>query len=365
PADHPAAPQVVSGGGKVLTTPKVVTITYNSDPHQADLDAAVSEMAATSFWAETTAEYGVGPLTVLPPIHLADAAPKSLTDTTLEATLAANLSGNSPAWGAADPSAIYLFVLPEGTVIDAGGNCCEYFDGYHADVKVGTSRVAYAVACTCPGFDGPKVSDLEQVTVVMSHEMVEAATDPFLKPAFLQADDDHAIWSVLTGGETSDLCTMERDAYYTVPGAQYMIQRSWSNAAAAAGHDPCVPHDPGPYFTAAPVLPDKVTIDNFGAVSTRGVKIPVGSTKSIDVVLFSDAPTDGPWDVAAYDVNSELFGDKPLLDLSLDKTSGQNGDTLKLTIKTLGIDSTFGGAAFMLASTKNGQENLWFGVVTK
>lgn len=212
PGPHGPPPQVVSLGGKVITAPKVVAITYDSDPHQADIDAALKEMAATPFWAATTAEYGVGALTVLPPIHRAEAPPKNLSSFALEQTLVGKLSGASPAWGEADPSTVYLFILPEGTVIDAGGNCCDGYDGYHDDIKVGATRVAYGVACTCPGFDGPGVSDLQQVTVVMSHELVEAVTDPFTNPpAFAQTDDDHAIWTVETGGETSDLCTLDLD----------------------------------------------------------------------------------------------------------------------------------------------------------
>lgn len=363
PAAHGAPPQVVNLGGKVLATPKVVAITYNSDPHQADVDAALQEMASTPFWAATTAEYGVGPLTVLPPIHLSEAPPAKLTDVTIEQTLAAKLTGASPAWGDADSSTVYLFVLPEGTIIDAGGNCCESYDGFHSDAKVGNKRVAYGVTCTCPGFDGPKVSDLQQVTVVVSHELVEAVTDPFNNPAFAQTDDDHAIWSVETGGETSDLCTLDLDSYYVQPGTKYMIQKSWSNAAALAGKDPCVPAGPGPYFNSIPVLNDPVTIDYFGAWPTKGVKIPVGQTKVIDVQLFSEAKTKGPWKVQALDVDGDLFGGQKRLDLKLDKDSGSNGDVLKLTIKVLSADTQLKGEAFAIESSLDGQDNIWFGVV--
>jgi hypothetical protein len=363
PAPHPAAPQVVNLGGEVLATPKVVTISYDIDPHRAGIEAAVNEMASSPFWPETTAEYGVGPLTVLPPIHRSELPPKSLTDEALVQSLVQNLGGADPAWGAADASTIYLFIIPSGTALDAGGFCCESFDGYHADAKIGTTRVPYAVACSCPGFDGPKVSDLQQLSVVTSHELVEAATDPFLKPAYLQTDDDHIVWTVMTGGETSDLCTLERDAYYVQPGTTTMIQRSWSNKAAAEGHDPCVPRDDVPYFNSAPLLDDTITIDNFGPVQTRGVKLAVGQTKTIDVALFSDAPTEGPWKVEAFDVNGDFFGGKKLLNLSLDKDQGQNGDVLRLTIEVLAYDNQLDGAAFVLASTQGDQENLWFGVV--
>ena len=115
-AARPVLPQVVDVGGTFLASPKVLPILYASDQGATDILAFLQELATTSYWAQTTSEYGVGPLTVLPPIMLTDPAPKSVTDAMLESSLAGNTSGANPAWGAADPSTIYLFVLPEGTI---------------------------------------------------------------------------------------------------------------------------------------------------------------------------------------------------------------------------------------------------------
>ena len=81
------------------------------------------------------------------------------------------------------------------------------------------------------------------------------------------------------------------------------MQRTWSNKAAPAGHDPCVPALPGEvYFNAAPVLNDNITVDVIGQTSRcKGVKIAVGETKTIEIDLFSDAATGGPWTVAVQD----------------------------------------------------------------
>ena len=47
-------------------------------------------------------------------------------------------------------------------------------------LEVAGVTVAYALSCACTNdFDGPNVTDLQQRTVNMSHELVEAATDPF------------------------------------------------------------------------------------------------------------------------------------------------------------------------------------------
>src|SRR3712207_5894427 len=54
-ADHAPSPQVITFGGPVLKTPKIQAIVYASDPHAADIDAFLAEMAKTTYWAEATA----------------------------------------------------------------------------------------------------------------------------------------------------------------------------------------------------------------------------------------------------------------------------------------------------------------------
>jgi hypothetical protein len=141
-----------------------------------------------------------------------------------------------------------------------------------------------------------------------------------------------------------------------------MIQRSWSNAAAKAGKNPCVPAPSAPYFNSIPVL-GPVTLAYYGSqVHTKGVQIPVGGKATIDVQLYSEAPTAGPWTIKAWDYE-EYFGANPRLKLSLDKDSGQNGDTVKLTIEVLKGNKALGGEIFILESNLGGQQNLSVGVV--
>jgi hypothetical protein len=376
------APQVVnlSPQGPVLTAPKVLLIGYTVDSFLPDVEHQLVELTHTQTWAQQTSEYGVGPLTILPTISIPGTPPATLDDNSgapppFEATLASNTSGSDPAWGAADPSTIYLFLLPQGTQVNSGGLCCDpdvgYF-GYHGEAPVGSSNVAYAVICNCPDFVEAPLTALDDVTTTVTHELAEAATDPFYvdQPAFAQEDNAHVIWEVGSfGGEVADMCQDNSDSNYTPPGSTYMVQRSWSNAAAKAGKNPCVPVPAtGPYFNAYPTLPDMVTLtggnalDNAGSVVTEGVKIPIGGTKTIDVVLHSDGPTSGPWQVTVQDL-TEFSGGKAATKVSLDAASGSDGDVLHLTIKVLGVDSSFGGEGFVLSSTLGQQQNLWFGAV--
>jgi hypothetical protein len=144
-----------------------------------------------------------------------------------------------------------------------------------------------------------------------------------------------------------------------------MVQRSWSNAAAKAGKNPCVPVPAsGPYFNAVPVLTDTVMINALGMASpTKGVTIPIGQSKTIDVKMEAQGPTSGPWKVTAYDLNEYLGSNNPFLKLSLDKDTGSAGDVLHLTITALMADTQDVAAIFVLQSDLGSQENLSMGAV--
>jgi hypothetical protein len=355
-AAQPVLPQVVDVGGTFLASPKVQPILYASDAGGTDILAFLQELTTTSYWAQTTSEYGVGPLTVLPAIMLTDPAPASVTDAMLESSLASNTSGANPAWGAADPGTIYLLVLPEGTIeSDSEGACCTDYDGYHfqTDVGVGSNvvTVPYALSCACPGFDGPKVTDLQERTVDMSHELIESATDPFpdSDPAYTQEDDADIVWTLVTDGEVADMCEFNDDANVIPPGSTYMVQRSWSNAAAARFENPCVPVvTTTPYLNSFPQL-GSISIDS-GHVTTRGLSIPLGQSQTIEVALLSGAPVAEAWsaDVADYDAAVlDLTAGSLLRPASFE---GGSGDSFRLTITPTSADAYLDGEAFIIWS---------------
>lgn len=348
-------PRVVTLGGPVLTAPKVLPVVYGSDTGQADVVAFLQELAGSAVWGQATAEYGVGPLTVLPAVTMTGAAPKTITDTALQSALASATNGAAPAWGAADPETIYLFLLPQGTIEqDSDGACCTDFDGYHWEAKVGSVSVPYAVSCSCPGFDGPGVTPLQERTVDISHELFEAAADPLptTAPAYTQEDDADYVWTLVTDGEVADMCEFNDDANVVPPGSSYMIQRSWSNAAAARGDDPCVPSvTTTPYLNTFPAL-SSITASGIAAgFVTQGLSVRIGQTRTIALTLSSAAPTDKTWTVKAYDYDLDVLGQSSAgLSLSLDKTSGRNGDVIHLTLVPRKADAQIGGEAFLLVS---------------
>jgi hypothetical protein len=268
---------------------------------------------------------------------------------------------------------------------------------------------------------------VDAIAISASHELAEAATDPrpVHAPAFADFDANDRGWELLgestgasgsTGGEIADVCPFVTQAGSTsglgvdapppngsygtisVPGIDHPVQRVWSNRAAAGRHDPCVPGGMRPYFNSAPVLSDRVVaVDSAGqSFTTRGVRLPVGHTRTIELDLFSDAPTE-PWtvdltDETTYppgicsgcavscgpdpDACAELppppgvveAGDPeactpcvlpdPRVTYSFDRNRGKDGDTIRLTITQ---NSPVPGGTHVLAitSTIGNASNAW------
>jgi hypothetical protein len=384
PAPHPPLPELVNkAGGKVLVAPKLMLIVYPGYEHTAGLQSFSQVLGASAYWAATTKEYGVGPIAYSGTKELTgETAPASIADKDVEAFIANKLAAGD--LGPPDTSTLYAIIYPQTTTITSsgggigGGSSCSSFGGYHSDtaVKVDgkTSNYAFAVMPTCANFGA--LTGIDEVTGAMSHELIEAVTDPFpstrngADSAYATVDDDHFIWLLSGGTESGDLCVPEGDAFQKLPELGFTVQRSWSNAAAKQGHDPCVPAMKDPYFQSAPVLPQDVTMTlppSFGGqdVATKGVTIAIGQSKTIEVDLFSDAATSGAWTVTAEDALARLGGG-PTLEFSWDRNKGLNGEKLHLTITVKGASSFVPGAhPFTITSTLGGKKATWPGLVVE
>ena len=371
PAPHGDAPQVISYGGPVLAHPRIVPVFFsNDDPtYVSALTDFASKVGATQYWAANTAEYGVGAATSTDAVKLTETAPTTIDDTAIQTWLEGKLNSDDAAFPAADNNTVYALHYPAGTTItEQGAKSCKEFGGYHSNITLdgshGSLNVAYAVIPRCGDFDG--ISGVDAVTAAESHELLEASTDPYPMsnaPAWASVDDAHFYWSIaLGGGEIGDMCAQQESSFTKFPELPYTVQRAWSNKAAAAGHDPCVPVPDGEvYFNAVPEMKDTITLNLGQTVDFKGVKVPVGGSKTIDLDLFSDADTGGPWDVQVLDY-AQLMGQASQLDLSLAESSGQNGQKLQLTI---GVPKAqqYNVELFLVISTQGQQQNAWIGIV--
>ncbi|HET6344557.1 MAG TPA: hypothetical protein VFH51_06470, partial [Myxococcota bacterium] len=174
------------------------------------------------------------------------------------------------------------------------------------------------------------------------------------------ADPAHLVWQVAGGAaEVSRACLLQQTGSAALlvrpDGLTQAVQRTWSNAAALAGHAPCVPASPDTvFFDAVPRVTDNIPLTITGSVatapSTVGVRVPVGGEQTLPLDLFSDGPTSGPWQVRATEVDSSV------LQLTVDKATGQNGDTLQLTVRVTGARPQ-GFEIVRIASTLGGVTN--------
>jgi hypothetical protein len=388
PAPHPPLPEVVNAAhGPVLASPKIYLVFYPSYALEPDLKTFAQSMATSPYWTTTTSEYGVGAFTYAGTIDLTDTPPQTISQTDIQSWVATELQNG--AFGTPDPQAIYTIVYPPTTTVTQPNpispilgdvKSCQAFGGYHDNTSAaigdaGATSFAYAVIPTC----GP----ITTLTETLSHEWIEAATDPQVttsgtftltggpNAAFYGPDTDHLVWALLGGGEIGDLCEPEGvNAYVTPSDLKRAVQRTWSNASAQGSHDPCVPVASGAFFDSAPVLDQTVSFTSqlTGTITTKGVVIPQGQSKTIEVDLFSDGDTGGPWTVSASDVLSTYYGSyglKPTMTFDWDRTSGQNGEKLHLTITVTGPSPVGGAHAFMITSKLGGRQTVWPGLVVE
>ena len=385
PAPHPPMPQVQSQMGPVMTAPQLVPISFQGDPLAGPIDTFIAQLVAnSSYWSGATAEYGVGPLTSLPPQHVAEAAPGAITDAQIQDWLTSKiLSGAFPR---PDGNKVYVIFYPKESAItnEAGTSCQEPgFNAYHGDyVLVGNGSaapVSYVVVGRCPP-PVPSATDMDMVSGEASHEIIEVGTDPRPtgRPAYNQIDPDDVAWALIAGPEVGDLCAGVPEAFYRPTGFDTLVQRVWSNAAAAASHDPCQPQGASPYFNSAAVLPDMIQIPDARGLlmQTKGVQIPVGSERDVEIDLYSDAPTSGPWILFAQDVSNSVGATAATLSFTFRNPvpcpaslgagascgQGQNGDKLHLSVKAL-AKSPLGASPFWILSKLDTHYAVWTGLV--
>jgi hypothetical protein len=382
PAPHPPLPTLTNQGGNVLASPKLYLIFYKGYDYEAEVQDLAQKLGASSYWSAATKEYGVGPIAYAGSTELTDTPPMTITNTDVGNFIAAKVA--SGAFGTPDPETIYSIFYPKTTTITmtsplGGGTSqsCMSFGGYHEDTIITPDAgpsidIAYAVVPECPNF-GTRLSGVDAVTGPASHEWAEASTDPHpssnngANAAYATVDQPHFIWGLaLGGGEDGDLCAQDPMAFFKPQDIGATVQRTWSNQLAVADHDPCAPDLPNmPYFNSGAVLNADVSIAVLG-LQTKGVRVPQGQSGTVEVDLFSEAATSGPWTVKAVDALATLQkGSPPSMTFSWvgNKNSGVNGEKLYLQITVIKA-TQFGVGAFLLESAlPDGQVHFWPGLV--
>lgn len=319
-AEHDPLTVIESQGGPVMAHPRLVLVMYRDDPNRDALEAH-ARWLVTSPWLHAVGdEYGVGDGSVLGVVHRDEDAPDAITDTAIASYLAAGIADGTlpaPPDGAYD-DVLYVVYFPQHTVITqtvgaSPQRSCESFGGYHYEAARKGGRFAYAVIPTCPvprAFMG--ITPLENEELAVSHEVLEAATDPLprTRPAYALPPSSQSPW-LLIGSELADLCSLTLHLHRD---GMFVAERSWSNAAARLGdRDPCVPADPGVAHFGITASPDTIQ------------RVAGGESATFTLRGWSTART-ADWRV----VTTTTGAFTPMV--TLDATTMNNGGTATMTV---------------------------------
>ncbi|KAJ3317235.1 hypothetical protein HDU76_001277 [Blyttiomyces sp. JEL0837] len=125
---------------------------------------------------------------------------------------------------------------PGYTITKGNYQSCSYFCAYHGSIDIttlgkGVQYLYYGVipdqGGSCAGGCGKALTLFENLCSVTSHELAESATDPAVGNAL---DMSYPLgWYDANSGEVGDICNGEQDFIIGLNGANYTIQKLWSN----------------------------------------------------------------------------------------------------------------------------------------
>ena len=334
PASHASPRQLLRLAGPVLPHPVVIPVFFGDDADRTKTETLLKQLPGSDYW-KLLGEYGVGDLSIGASVVIAETAPTTYSLANIETKVKALWTrAESPA-PAPDGTQIYAVFFPTQTKLlqTDGSAFCLAGGAYHDSQD---TSYAFAIVPHCSG-------SFDEFALSATHELIEAATDPYplVNPAWAGADLAH----VADRGEVGDLC--DYGGQIGVGGGVALfgttVERVYSNTMAATGRDPCVP-SLGPnvaYFNAAPVVEDDLVSKDvvLGDLPAKGVKVKVGEKKTIELGLFSDREV-ASWKVSARATNIATYEPSTDITFSWSQTSGANGDKIQLTIERTGASES-------------------------
>lgn len=341
-----ALPRIGHRGGPFLRHPRVVTVTFAGDDARlvAQLARFGDVITRTPWWQTVTAGYcaangdciGAG----RPGAHvvLGESLPTSVHGNAIAALLE-QAATTDALDGPLDDETLLLVYLPPGVALSDAfvpQYCGNGPRAFHRALRLQTRTLPYAVV--------PRCGDEAALTATASHEILEAATNPDpSRRGFAFTGGAATAGFTAAGVEPVDPCGLLTRNTHQTTASGFVVQRAWSNHAAARGTDPCVPlPNDRPYLA---LVPDRPTV----RLRETGARVVVTLTAAAS--QHAD-----PWSVTAVDLTGEEDG-RATVDLSLDRTRVSAGDVLTLTLTALrvppggrsivGIVSRSAGATFL------------------
>jgi hypothetical protein len=291
-APLPTMPQ--NGGQPPLDSVTFVSVTFSDTPGDGDIHTFGDWLVTSSYWLTIGQDYGVGAGTHQH-VQLSYSTPETVIDEDFAAYVDSEIaSGALPEV----TQGVYGFFLSSATTVTDVPNA----GGWHNRTAAGHDYAVILGGCS-----SDPTAVLNQYTFVAAHELIESATDPSPRSGYSFGFGE---------GEVADLCNV------TTTQNGYAVPTIWSNSAAAAGGDPCVPATGQPYIDVDPSPP------------SLSIGSSAGATASATLTGWSTAQV-GDWllQVAVVGSSAQAF------QATLDPTATDlldNGETVKLTVTTDG-----------------------------
>ncbi len=283
-APHRPWPVLLPHTARVLHPMTLVSIVAANDDLTASLFAFADAAIASAWWHATGDEYGVGPAAAS--IHVNGPA---ITVSPDRAGLIQYIDDAIGDAGAPAPNGntLYLVYMPGGLSI-AGAT----FKSFHGPFPAADAGAGDGFAVVSRQTAPPGESELDMLTMLASHEIIEAATDPGGSSwrVLIQTPTPWtgSVWSAMQPGtiENGDLCEGNRIREPLAAG--FLYQRAWSaNQASpdAAAGDPCAPRRSLPYnnvsvpqdwYVATPGQPLKIPFTGWSTAETKDWLVNVG-----------------------------------------------------------------------------------------
>jgi hypothetical protein len=335
-APHAPFPAVPGLSSSVMPSLRLVSVVTEGDPLRDGIYAFGDALVASDWLKSFGAEYATA--TSGTHVHLDGPA---VGDTMAVSDMITYVQALEPT----PPSqTIYVVYLPPGTNIVLGKeqNCgCNSIGGAHTILDAAGDALAYVQRCN--------TSDNDSVTRIASHEVAESLTDSAQHGYYMPQGNPPwtaSVWASFQGGgvEIGDLC-----ASTFVTEGQWTYQRIWSNAAAAAGGDPCVPALPVPFFDTstdsdwvqiAPGATVTVPVTGWSTGARPDWYVyPLVNDASSPFTATLTTDTQQPLDGVVYDAIND--GRAGTLTITADP-SAQSGDHVVVRIVSRSADRTDG-----------------------
>ena len=214
-------------GGAVVSNAAFLPIFYNAataSALQSGVDGMVNNFSNSDPGMKVITQYSKSGNAISAALgHSSDfvdnkSAPRRISDSGIQSYLTGLFNAGSIS---ANNHTVYGVYLPSGTVSTLGSaRSCSNYCGYHSSYTYNGMTILYAVFpyanCSGCSLSGKTVVDME--TIVTSHEIREALTDPV-----------NAWWESSSGYEADDKCAWH-NLYQQAGGA--WVQPEYSNALA-------------------------------------------------------------------------------------------------------------------------------------